>query len=223
MSSPEDKPRRSTWSLVLRAGTVTSALLLLALLVYGLVAQNPNTRIAEGLARAEAVRAPEFELPVLQRGDLGPELTRKLRAALRDDRIALSELRGTPVVLNFWASWCVPCREEAPTLERGWRKDARPRGVLFLGLDMQDIEGDARAFIREFDVSYLNVRDRRDDVARAYGVTGIPETFFIDGRGRAVGHVVGVVSQEQLRQGIDAARRGQIVGQRQGGDQRSTR
>lgn len=216
-------PERSVTRLALRVLATALGALLIALLVYGLIARNPNTRIDQGLARAEAVQAPDFELPVLQRGDLGADLSAHLAPALRDGKLALRELRGTPVVLNFWASWCDPCREEAPMLERLWREEGRRQGVLFVGLDMQDIESDAKAFLREFDVGYLNVRDRGDGTAQDYGVTGIPETIFIDRRGRAVAHVVGVVSAKQLRDGIQAARSGRVVGERRGGAQGSAR
>jgi cytochrome c biogenesis protein CcmG/thiol:disulfide interchange protein DsbE len=207
------------------AGRAAALLVLgmfIALLVYGLSTKSPRTDIDEALARAEPVPAPDFELPVLERGSLGSLLARRLRPALADGRVALDELRGTPVVLNFWASWCVPCREEAPTLERAWRR-ARGVGVLFLGLNMQDLTGDARAFIREFDNSYLNVRDQSNGVARDWGVTGIPETFFITARGRVVGHVIGVVSPERLRDGVAASRSGRPLGSLEGGDRRPTR
>jgi cytochrome c biogenesis protein CcmG, thiol:disulfide interchange protein DsbE len=201
-----------------RAVAVLVLAMFIALLVYGLSTKSPRTDIDEALARAEPVPAPDFELPVLERGSLGPLLERRLRPALADGRVALDELRGTPVVLNFWASWCIPCREEAPTLERAWRR-ARGKGLLFLGLNMQDLTDDARAFIREFDNSYLNVRDQSNGVARDWGVTGIPETFFITARGRLVGHVIGVVSDEQLGQGIASARRGRVLGALSGGAQ----
>jgi cytochrome c biogenesis protein CcmG/thiol:disulfide interchange protein DsbE len=200
---------------------VIAVVLFLALLAYGLATKAPDTGIDDRLDRAQAPPAPAFELPVLQRGSLGPELSAELRGALADGRIAVHELRGTPVVLNFWASWCVPCREEARLLERTWRRQ-RESGLLFVGLNMQDVTADARAFIREFDNSYLNVRDRSNDVARKWGVTGLPETFFLTARGRVVSHVIGVVSPRQMSEGIAAARSGRPVGSREGGDRRPT-
>jgi cytochrome c biogenesis protein CcmG/thiol:disulfide interchange protein DsbE len=194
---------------------------LLALLVYGLTASSPDDSIDSRLAERRAAEAPALEPPVLQQGSLGP-LTDELRPALADDRLALDELRGIPVVLNFWASWCPPCRAEAPLLERAWRS-LRAQGVLMLGLNMQDLTGDAGDFMREFRVSYPNVRDRSDDVAVDWGVAALPETFFIDGRGRVVGHVIGAVSDSQLRAGVAAVRSGKPVGARSGGDRRPTR
>lgn len=213
-------PRRV--STLARGAVLLALALFMALLVYGLSTSSPRTDIDDALARAEPVRAPDFELPVLERGTLPRALRPTLRPALADGRVALSEVRGVPVVLNFWASWCIPCRQEASTLERSWRR-AGGQGVLFLGLNMQDLRGDARAFIREFDNTYLNVRDESNGVAHEWGVTGIPETFFMTPRGRVVGHVIGVVSGGQLRQGIAAARRGRTLGAIAGGDQRPTR
>jgi len=207
------------------AGRVLAALLagsFVALLVYGVLTKAQDTTIDDSLARSRAVPAPAFELPVLQRGAAGSAAAARVAPALSDGRLALRELRGTPVVLNFWASWCVPCREEAPALERGWREQGR-RGVLFLGLNMQDITDDARAFIRDFGLTYPNVRDRGNEVARRYGATGLPETFFISATGNVVAHVIGVVSAQQLRDGVAAAQAGRPLGVKEGGERRSTR
>jgi cytochrome c biogenesis protein CcmG/thiol:disulfide interchange protein DsbE len=95
--------------------------------------------------------------------------------------------------------------------------------VLFLGLNMQDLTAEARAFIRKFENSYLNVRDQSNGVARDWGVTGIPETFFITAEGRVVGHVIGVISAERLSQGVAASRSGRPLGSLEGGDRRPTR
>jgi cytochrome c biogenesis protein CcmG/thiol:disulfide interchange protein DsbE len=136
--------------------------------------------------------------------------------------LGLSELRGHAVVLNFWASWCPPCRTEAPRLERAWRQ-ARRRGVAFLGLDMQDVSSDARDFLDEFEISYPNVRDPGNDVALDWGLTGLPETFFLRRDGRIVGRVIGAISSDQLRRGLAAALAGRVVGNLAGGERRSTR
>lgn len=95
--------------------------------------------------------------------------------------------------------------------------------MLFLGLNMQDATGDARAFIQEFGLSYPSLRDPGDEVADDYGATGIPETFFIDGEGAVVSHVIGVASETQLAKGIAAARRGSVLSVSSGGDQRPQR
>lgn len=205
-----------------RAGRAVAALIAIGfvvLLAYGVLTQAPDTGIDDSLARQEKPAAPGFELPVLHRG---ARLAARLRGPMADGNVALDELRGRPVVLNFWASWCIPCQEEAPLLERAWRRSRRD-GVLFVGLNMQDATEDARKFIAQFDNSYLNIKDKGNDVAREYGVTGLPETFFITGRGEIVGHVIGVVSEQQLRAGIDAARAGRTMGPDTGGETRPLR
>jgi cytochrome c biogenesis protein CcmG/thiol:disulfide interchange protein DsbE len=191
-------------------------LLLLVLLAYGLTTQSPETTIDDVLASGRPAPPAPFALSVLEPGDLGPVLERELGSQLDDRRLTLGELRGTPAVVNYWASWCVPCREEAPRLESAWRQ-ARRGGVLFLGLNMQDITGDARGFLREFGVSYPTIRDPTDATARSWGATGIPETYFLSSRGEVVGHVIGVVSEDQLRTGVAAARSGRVVGAEGGG------
>lgn len=203
-------------------GALPAIALFMALLTYGLVTKAPSAGIDQSLADGRPAQAPGFELPVLQRGELGSQLGRALRPALADGRIDLQELRGQRVMLNFWASWCAPCREEAPLLEKSWLR-AREQGVVFLGLNMQDIRGDARAFMRRYRNTYLNVRDPSNKVARQWGLTGIPETFFITPRGRVVGHVIGVISEEQMLAGVAATRSGRPIGSSQGGDRKPTR
>jgi cytochrome c biogenesis protein CcmG/thiol:disulfide interchange protein DsbE len=196
--------------------------LLIALLAYGLELRSSSDAIDSELAKAQAATPPAFDLAVLQPGTLGNALGPRLTPALRDRQVSLAELRGVPVVLNFWASWCPPCRTEAPLLQRGWLA-ARGQGVLYVGLDMQDLSDSARDFIRHFGISYLNIRDPQDPVARRWGVTGLPETFFISRTGKVVDHVIGALSREQLSRGINAARSGRPLAASEGGARQPTR
>ena len=215
-------PGRRAARHLLRATAIAIPSLFIALLVFGVLAQSPSTTIDDSLARGQSTPAPAFSLALLRHGNLGARLETRVANALGDRRISLRELHGVPVVLNFWASWCTPCAQEAPLIERTWRTEARPRGVLFLGLNMQDLPTDATGFMNRFGVDYLNIRDPSNDVARSYGVTGLPETFFISRSGRVVGHVIGESSAAQLSVGIAAALRGRVIGARHGGAQRST-
>ncbi len=183
---------------------VSLPVVLLAALTYGLFTDAPQATIDGALAESEAVEAPGFELSVLQEGTLGPPLSRAVGPALEDGRVALGELRGTPMVVNFWASWCDPCRREAPLLERTWQQ-AHDRGVLFVGLNQQDVLRDARRFLSDFGTNYLNVRDPGNGVARRWGLVGLPETFFLDADGRVVAHILGEASAGELRDGMEAA------------------
>jgi DsbE subfamily thiol:disulfide oxidoreductase len=106
--------------------------------------------------------------------------------------IDLASLKGRPVLVNFWASWCVPCREEASTLERAWQT-YEPRGVAFVGINIWDSETTASDFTNQFGLTYPNGVDADGKVAIDYGVRGVPETFFIDRQGMLVSKYVGPV------------------------------
>jgi len=110
--------------------------------------------------------------------------------------IVLRDLRGKGVVVNFWASWCAPCREEAALLEQTWRRE-KENGIVFLGLDYLDQEPAALAYLAEFDVTYPNGPDLRSRAARRYGIQGVPETFFISPEGKIVEVVVGPIAGQQ--------------------------
>jgi cytochrome c biogenesis protein CcmG, thiol:disulfide interchange protein DsbE len=201
-------------------------LAVVGLLAYGLFKPSTSNRIRESLAEGRPAPAPDFELPLvgvrtgtppsydlilLTKGRGPMHLRGRLREALRDDQLSLEELSGVPIVLNFWASWCNPCRKEAPLLERGWRRDQN-RGVLYLGLNMQDLTENAVRFIEEFHLTYPSISEPSNDVGRAFGATGIPETHFIDPRGRVVGQMIGPVDTEALRRGVEAAIIGEVIG-----------
>ena len=134
--------------------------------------------------------------------------------------IRLEDFRGKVVFLNFWASWCVPCRAEAKTLEAAWRK-YKDRGVVFLGANIQDKEEDAWAFLKEFGITYLNGRDESGRIAVDYGVWGIPESFFIDPQGRITYKHVGEISAQIIDAKLDEAVRGIVSAGEGKGEYRS--
>ena len=110
----------------------------------------------------EAKQAPEFSLPLLGGGTLTSD-----------------ELKGQPVVLNVWASWCAPCREEAPAFERLWRKHGS-HGVQIIGVNIRDSDAGAQTFVDEFGITYPIVRDADQELAGELDLIGLPQTFFID-------------------------------------------
>jgi len=122
----------------------------------------------------------------------------------RPGKLELASLRGKVVVLNFWASWCVPaCYDEAPALERTWR-EYKDKGVTVVGVDVQDKEEAAREFLAKFNHSFPNAPDPKGRVSVDYGVYGVPETFFIDRKGRVRFKVVGGLTDETARHHLDA-------------------
>jgi cytochrome c biogenesis protein CcmG, thiol:disulfide interchange protein DsbE len=137
----------------------------------------------------------------------GPAPGFTLRRIGAPGTLDLAALRGKPVVLNFWASWCVPCKAEAKMLEQTWRQ-YRKEGVVFLGIDYHDVTSDARTFLSHHGVTYPIVQDGSGAVADRYGVSAVPETYFVDRRGRLVGeHILGTVvdQADAFRRGVEAA------------------
>jgi cytochrome c biogenesis protein CcmG/thiol:disulfide interchange protein DsbE len=161
---------------VLGFGFVVVVVLALVLMLgYGLASKQGDT--GNSLLAHEA---PNFTLELFDGG-----------------AVALSDLRGQPVVVNFWASWCPTCREEAADLEKVWR-DYKDRGVAFLGVNVSDVREDALGYIKEFDVTYSNGPDPGKEIYDDYGVTGFPETFFVNRQGIIVRKYVGPMDQQTL-------------------------
>jgi cytochrome c biogenesis protein CcmG/thiol:disulfide interchange protein DsbE len=111
--------------------------------------------------------------------------------------LVLAETRGKVVVLNFWSSWCVPCQEEAPGLERAWQR-LRERDVLLVGVSMWEPLSDARRFVRDYRITFPNAPDPNGRLAIELGLTGIPETYIVDTRGQIVRRWVGPIGEDRL-------------------------
>jgi cytochrome c biogenesis protein CcmG/thiol:disulfide interchange protein DsbE len=160
---------------------------LLALLVWKVSHQVGNATVAGDVRDGKRPQVPSFTLPRLDGGEL-----------------ASSGLDGKAQVVNFWASWCIPCREEAPLFEQASKRYAS-RDLVVLGIDHQDFAGDARAFARKYGMTYPSVLDKGDKLYARYGLTGVPETFCVNRRGKVVAHVPGAVTRESLDRCIQAA------------------
>lgn len=167
--------RRFGWGIWL---TTAGVLGLLALLGLGLI------RAAAG--QVDSGPAPDLEL-----------------TTFGGQAIRFSSLRGQVVVINFWASWCIPCRQEAPILEATWRT-YRERGVVFIGVDYLDTEREALAYMQKFDLTYPNGPDLGTRIAQAYRIQGVPETFFVDRGGMLRGVHIGPISEQVLVGRIEA-------------------
>lgn len=149
---------------------------LLALLVWRVV-MDDRSDVPGDVAAGKAPPAPGFALPRLD----------------EDGTLSLASLRGKAVVVNFWASWCAPCKEEAPLLERAWQR-YRENGLVVVGVDARDFRGDALAFARKNGLTYPIVHDGPGETATDYGVDAFPETFVIDRKGRVLGQIRGALN-----------------------------
>jgi cytochrome c biogenesis protein CcmG, thiol:disulfide interchange protein DsbE len=136
--------------------------------------------------------------PAAELGRAAPDIT--LPALDGDGNIRLAGFRGKPVVVNFWASWCEPCKDEAPEFARV--ADKLGEHAHFLGITMLDGKQPAEDFVRHYEIPYPSARDTRGVVAKRYGVTGVPETAFIDADGNLVGKYIGAFTNDQLERAV---------------------
>ena len=186
--------------LFVAAGVLVPALAVLALLAYGFT------------------REPRYiESPIIGRPAPGFALT-----LFDGQAVALDDFRGKVVFVNFWASWCPPCRAEASMLESTWR-GLQEQGVVFLGVNTQDEEPRARAFLQEFGITFPNGRDPDGRIAIDYGVWGLPEAFIVDPAGRITYKHIGTLGQALLLAKLDEARHGVVSTSQGRGDYQSTR
>lgn len=126
--------------------------------------------------------------------------------------IRLADLSGKPVVLNFWASWCQPCRQEAPILQAVWEQ-YRTQNLTVIGVDYVDTEPEAKKYMQEFKITYPNGPDVGTRVSQAYHITGVPETYFItrdrkllsgvDADGHPYGNWIGPIPEAALRERVE--------------------
>ncbi len=178
--APEPSRKLPGWLIVLGIGVLFIA----GLLTISLI-KPPQKNLCEG-------PAPDWSLTLFD----------EYRGDLLGQTIKLSDLRGKGVVLNFWASWCKPCEEEAAALEAAYRK-YKDKGIVFVGVDYLDQDPSAKRYLEKFDVTFANGPDLASKISKRYTIRGVPETFFIDPEGNLVGcRKIGPLTPGELDQRI---------------------
>lgn len=117
-------------------------------------------------------------------------------------QVTMASLQGKVVVLNFWASWCNPCEDEAPDLESAWRYYKDSGQVVFIGIDYADTDREAMSYLDRFDITYLNGADLGGKMSQAYRIRGVPETYIIDQNGRIANTMIGPFQSLSQIQGL---------------------
>ena len=158
---------------------------LIGLLVYGVVGAGDATTLDDAVKAGERPPAPTRSLPVLEHGGEG----------------SLADWRGKPVLVNFWASWCDPCKAEAPLLERAHRR-LKARGGTVLGVTVSDSSEDSREFAREHGLEFSSLRDVDGDYGKDFETKGVPESFAVDREGRIVAIARGQVDERFLDEAL---------------------
>jgi cytochrome c biogenesis protein CcmG/thiol:disulfide interchange protein DsbE len=176
---------------VLPSVVIVLSAALIALIIYGVVNTGADTSLDAAARRGEQPVAPGASVAL-------PRLD-------GDGSISLAQLRGKVVVLNFWASWCEPCKAEAPVLERAQQRLTAAGAGTVLGATYKDFATESRRFERQQGVTYPSVRDDQLKLAPKYGTTKLPETFVIDRQGRIVAISRGQIDEKFLSAALDRA------------------
>lgn len=187
--------------LVGRGIAVGCVLLLLGLLVWKVVHRPPGASFVAKIEKGDKPPAPELGLPVLAAGTT--HVPPSLAAAIQSGRVKITNLAGRPTVVNFFASYCVPCRQEGPLLAHEAKRLSGQ--VVFLGVAYQDFRSDAKRLLAKSGATYPVLFDGQGNTEATWGLTGIPETFVLTANGHVVKHLIGRLSEDDLRQAVSAA------------------
>ena len=174
---------------------------LLGLLIWRVAHQSSGGKLVQEIAAGKRPHAPGFRLEPIWSDAMGA--SPRLRAAVLRGSVSLDDLSGRTTVVNVFASWCVPCKDEAPVLAASSRRHVGR--VQFVAFDYQDFDKDGRSFLRRYDNRFAALHDGDGHVAQTWGATGVPETYVLDATGRLVAHQAFPVTSDQLERLIAAA------------------
>ena len=174
---------------------------LLGLLIWKVAHQGAGAQIVKEIAAGKKPAAPDFRLKPIWNDATGA--SPRLRAAVGRGSVSLADLRGKTTVVNVFASWCIPCKDEAPVLAAAARRHAGK--VQFVALDYQDYTSDGRSFLRRYGNDFTALHDGDGHVAQRWGATGVPETYVLDPTGHFVAHKALPVTTSELERLIAVA------------------
>ncbi len=173
----------------------------IAILILAILISLFAIFLATGLANKASATGRSGEQLI---GRKAPEF---LADSINGKPVSLSNYPESPIILNFWASWCPPCRDETPHFEKIWRL-YKEKDVVVIGINVQDDLNSANEYISEFDVTFINGMDKNGRIMVDYGVTGLPVTFFLDREGMIIGRWVGSIGASSLESRVEALENG---------------
>jgi thiol-disulfide isomerase/thioredoxin len=183
---------------VLAVGLVVA---LLGLLIWRVARHDSGATLVSEIAAGKHPAAPDFRLRPIWPGTLGA--TRRLSAVVARGEVTVADLVGRPTVVNVFASWCGPCKDEAPLFSAASRQYAGR--IQFVALDYQDFDADGRSFLRRYGSGFAALHDGNGHASHLWGVTGVPETYVVDPTGHIIRHAPGAIGKRELQPLLAAA------------------
>ena len=174
---------------------------LLGLLIWRVGRHDSGAKLVDDITAGKRPAAPEFRLHPIWPSALGA--SSRLSAAIAHGEVTVADLAGRPTVVNVFASWCGPCKDEAPLFSAAARKYVGR--IQFVSLDYQDFDADGRSFLRRYGSTYAALHDGNGRAAHRWGVTGVPETYVLDPTGHIIRHAPGAIGKRELQPLLAAA------------------
>ncbi len=186
---------------VAQVAAVGLVVALLGLLIWRVVRHDSGATLVSEIAAGKHPSAPDFQLRPIWPRSLGA--SSRLRSAVARGEVSVADLAGRPTIVNVFASWCGPCKDEAPLLSAAAR--AYAGRIQFVALDYHDFAGDGRALLRKYGSDFVALHDGDGHASNRWGVTGVPETYVLDPTGHIISHAPGAVGKRELQSLLAAA------------------
>ena len=186
---------------VAQVAAVGLVIALLGLLIWRVVRHDSGATLVSEIAAGKHPAAPDFRLRPIWSSTLGA--SSRLRSAVARGEVSVDDLTGRPTIVNVFASWCGPCKDEAPLLSAAARTYAGR--IQFVALDYHDFAADGRSFLHKYGSDFVALHDGDGNASSRWGVTGVPETYVLDPTGHIISHAPGAVGKHELQPLLAAA------------------